>query len=154
ARRGIVIKDPAVLERIDRCRTAIFDKTGTLTYGQARLTEILPARGSSLQALLALVASLERYSRHPLAAAVIDAAMEAGVPFSDASEVSEPVGAGLRGRIGSTMVHVISRAQLSRQLPGAVEAVPQSAGGLECVVLVDGRYAGLFRFRDEPRTEG
>jgi P-type E1-E2 ATPase len=43
ARRGIIIKDPAVLEKIDTCRTAIFDKTGTLTYGQPRLTELLPA---------------------------------------------------------------------------------------------------------------
>src|SRR5262249_25581641 len=39
ARRGIIIKDPAVLEKIDTCRTAIFDKTGTLTYGQPKLTE-------------------------------------------------------------------------------------------------------------------
>ena len=46
ARRGIIIKDPAVLEKIDTCRTAIFDKTGTLTYGEPRLTEVLPAPGS------------------------------------------------------------------------------------------------------------
>ena len=45
ARRGIIIKDPAVLEKIDTCRTAIFDKTGTLTYGQPKLTEVLPADG-------------------------------------------------------------------------------------------------------------
>jgi heavy metal translocating P-type ATPase len=154
ARRGIVIKDPAVLERIDTCRTAIFDKTGTLTYGQARLTEILPAPGVSAQELLVLTASVERYSRHPLAGAVIDAAVEAKMSFSEASEVSEPAGQGLRGRIGSTMVHVISRAQLIGQLPDAMKDVPGSAGGLECIVLLDGRYGGLFRFRDEPRTEG
>ena len=46
ARRGIIIKDPAVLEKIDTCRIAIFDKTGTLTYGQPKLTEVLPAAGS------------------------------------------------------------------------------------------------------------
>src|ERR1019366_2370540 len=45
ARRGIIIKDPAVLEKIDTCRTAIFDKTGTLTYGQPRLTELIPGQG-------------------------------------------------------------------------------------------------------------
>ena len=45
ARRGIIIKDPAVLEKIDTCRTAIFDKTGTLTYGEPQLTELLPAPG-------------------------------------------------------------------------------------------------------------
>ncbi len=47
ARRGIIIKDPAVLEHIDTCRTAIFDKTGTLTYGKPKLTEVLPAVGFS-----------------------------------------------------------------------------------------------------------
>jgi len=45
ARRGIVIKDPAVLEKIDTCRTAIFDKTGTLTYGEPKLIEVIPAPG-------------------------------------------------------------------------------------------------------------
>src|SRR5204862_3831653 len=45
ARRGIIIKDPSVLEKIDTCRTAIFDKTGTLTYGSPHLTKILPAAG-------------------------------------------------------------------------------------------------------------
>ena len=47
ARRGIIIKDPAVLEKIDTCRTAIFDKTGTLTYGQPKLTELIPGPGFS-----------------------------------------------------------------------------------------------------------
>src|SRR5262249_30361513 len=47
ARRGIVIKDPAVLETIATCRTAIFDKTGTLTYGRPKLTEVIPGPGFS-----------------------------------------------------------------------------------------------------------
>ncbi len=45
ARRGIVIKDPAVLETIDSCRVAIFDKTGTLTYGRPELIELVPGDG-------------------------------------------------------------------------------------------------------------
>ena len=74
ARRGIIIKDPAVLEKIDTCRTAIFDKTGTLTYGEPKLTELLPAAGFSEDDVLQLVASLERYSKHPLAGAILEAA--------------------------------------------------------------------------------
>ncbi len=66
ARRGIIIKDPAVLEKIDTCKTAIFDKTGTLTYGHPKLTEVLPGKGFRKDEVLAAVASLERYSRHPL----------------------------------------------------------------------------------------
>jgi cation transport ATPase len=74
ARRGIIIKDPAVLEKIDTCRIAIFDKTGTLTYGQPKLTEILPIDGFVRDEILAVVAGLERYSRHPLASAILEAA--------------------------------------------------------------------------------
>src|SRR5215472_14175792 len=54
ARRGIIVKDPAVLERIDNCRTAIFDKTGTLTYGQPRLTEVIVGAEFSADEALAL----------------------------------------------------------------------------------------------------
>src|SRR5262245_8713689 len=87
ARRGIIVKDPAVLETIDTCRTAIFDKTGTLTYGQPSLTEVVPCPGFEERDVLCLAASLERYSKHPLAAAVLNAAREVDVTLLDASEV-------------------------------------------------------------------
>jgi len=154
ARRGIIIKDPAVLEKIDTCRVAIFDKTGTLTYGQPKLTEVLPADGFAKDEALAAVASLERYSRHPLASAMIDAATEAKLSLAEAVEVSERPGEGLRGLIGGRAVQVTSRKKLAAQSPASAEALPPLAGGLECVVLIDGRYAATFRFRDEPRAEG
>ena len=154
ARRGIIIKDPAVLEKIDTCRIAIFDKTGTLTYGQPKLTEVLPAAGFTKDETLAAVASLERYSRHPLASAMIDAATEAKLPLQEAEEVSERPGEGLRGVIGGRTIQVTSRKKFAAQSPAAVELLPPLAGGLECVVLIDGRYAATFRFRDEPRAEG
>ncbi len=69
ATRSIVIRDPAVLETIDRCRTMVFDKTGTLTYGQPTLTDRVTAPGFDADEVLRLAASLERYSKHPLAAA-------------------------------------------------------------------------------------
>jgi heavy metal translocating P-type ATPase len=152
ARRGIVIKDPSLLERVDGCRSAIFDKTGTLTYGQAKLTEILPAPGQSSAELLAAVASLEQYSRHPLAGAVNDAAREAGALLEEASEVSESAGEGLRGRLGRRFVEVTSRAKLVAKCLDSASLLPAITSGLECVVTIDGRYAGLFRFRDEPRA--
>ncbi|WP_373926504.1 heavy metal translocating P-type ATPase [Paludisphaera borealis] len=154
ARRGVIIKDPAVLELIDTCRVAIFDKTGTLTYGQPKLTEILPADGFTKDETLGAVASLERYSRHPLASAMIDAAAEAKLPLQEAGEVSERPGEGLRGVIGGRTIQVTSRKKLALQSPTAAGSLPPLAGGLECVVLIDGRYAATFRFRDEPRAEG
>ena len=71
ARRGIIVKNPVVLETIATCRTAIFDKTGTLTYGRPRLTDQIVAPGTDAAHVLGLVASLERYSKHPLAQAVL-----------------------------------------------------------------------------------
>src|SRR6266852_6213325 len=67
ARRGIIIRDPAVLETIDTCTIAIFDKTGTLTIGQPQLIEIVPQPGFNEADALSLAASLEHYSKHPLA---------------------------------------------------------------------------------------
>jgi heavy metal translocating P-type ATPase len=152
ARRGIVIKDPTVLERIDTCRTAIFDKTGTLTYGQPKLTELLPAAGFTEADVLSALASLEQYSRHPLAPAVLAAARERGVPLEPATQVSEHPGEGLRGTLPGRAVQVTGRTQLERA--DGAQDLPPMLPGLECVVLIDGRYAGLCRFRDEPRREG
>jgi heavy metal translocating P-type ATPase len=154
ARRGIIIKDPAVLEKIDSCRTAIFDKTGTLTYGQPRLTETIPAPGFSELEVLALVGSLERYSKHPLATAIVAAAQAANLTLEDASAVSERPGEGLRGTVAGRTIQVTSRNKLVAHRPELKGELPVSAGGLECVVLVSGRYAATLRFRDEPRTDG
>jgi heavy metal translocating P-type ATPase len=153
ARRGIVIKDPAILETISRCRTAIFDKTGTLTYGQPKLVEILPAPGFGQHEVLGTVASLEKYSRHPLAEATVKAAAESGLPLAEAAEVSERPGEGLRGIIGGRSVNVTSRSKLLTVDPSTAALLPDQSAGLECVVLLDGRYAATFRYRDEPRTE-
>ena len=94
ARRGIIIKDPAVLEKVATCRTAIFDKTGTLTYGQPQLTELLPAPGWEEREVLALVAGLERYSKHPLAGAVLAAAEKQGVALPEAARGQRAARAG------------------------------------------------------------
>ncbi|MBX9754896.1 MAG: cadmium-translocating P-type ATPase [Pseudomonadaceae bacterium] len=154
ARRGIIIRDPAVLEKIDTCRVAIFDKTGTLTCGQPSLTEVLPAPGFSANQVLLALASLERYSRHPLAGAILSAAQTAGLELLEASAVSERPGQGLRGVINGQPVQVTSRKQLLLQLPAAAALLAPSADGLECIVLLAGQYAGACRFHDAPRAEG
>jgi len=154
AKRGIIIKDPAVLETISTCRVAIFDKTGTLTYGKPKLTEILPAEGFEANTVLGLVASLERYSKHPLASAILEAAQKAKVPLQDASEVRELPGEGLNALIGGRRVHVTGRGKLAKRSPEMVGLLPEVVPGMECVVLIDEHYAAAFRLRDEPRPEG
>jgi heavy metal translocating P-type ATPase len=154
ARRAIIIKNPVVLEQVVRCRTAIFDKTGTLTYGEPKLTEQIIAPGFAQKELLALAASLELYSKHPLARAILTQAREESLQLQQATEVSEPPGQGLRGTVAGHLVEITSRAKLSSRGKADNFQLPPVAGGLECVVLLDGRLAATFRFRDAPRSEG
>ncbi len=154
AKRGIIIKNPVILEQIEECGTAIFDKTGTLTYGQPELSEIICAPGFTEKELLSLTATLERYSKHPLALAVFESAAKQGVPLHDAVEMHELPGQGLRGKVLGRNIQVTGRkALLKSAVPGS-ENLPATAEGLECVIVIDGRYAALFRFRDTPRPEG
>lgn len=153
ARRAIIVKSPVVLEQIAGCRTAIFDKTGTLTYGEPKLTEQLIATGFDQKEVLTLVASLERYSKHPLSRAIIAAAKAQSLTLPEASAVSEQPGHGLRGTVAGHELQITSRNKLiSQNLPGT-DQLPPITGGLECVVVIDGHYAAALRFRDAPRAE-
>ncbi|MEQ8667631.1 MAG: heavy metal translocating P-type ATPase [Pirellulales bacterium] len=153
ARRAIIVKSPIVLEQVAECRTAIFDKTGTLTYGEPTLTEQLIAPGFDRQEVLSLVAGLERYSKHPLARAILGAATKAGVVLPEATEVGEQPGQGLHGTVSGHTLQITSRNKLIVQEVSGVDHLPPVAGGLECVVAIDRRYAAAFRFRDAPRAE-
>jgi len=149
ARRGIIIKNPAVLEQIDRCRTVIFDKTGTLTYGKPSLSEMLCAPGFSEDEVLRLTASLERYSKHPLSQAILEAAQKANLPVEIVSQISERPGEGLRGAVDHRNVWITSRTKIA----GQNIALPPVTSGLECLVFVDDTYAATFRFHDTPRSD-
>ena len=151
AKRSIIIKDPVALERAPHCSRMIFDKTGTLTIGEPTVTEILPAHANiSEHDLLQNVASLERYSKHPLAQALLNAASKRGIGFLEVSEVHEAPGRGLLGKVGTRQVMVTGRKKLTLDLQ---KQLPQVAMGLECVVLIDDLYVGLIRFRDQPRAD-
>ena len=153
ARRAIIIKSPVVLEQIATCRTAIFDKTGTLTFGQPALTDVVVAEGFVRADVLAIAASLERYSKHPLARALLAAAAAEQLVLAEASEVTEPPGEGLRGAVLGRQVAVTSRKMMLAIDPAAAAQFPAVAGGLECVVAIDRRYAATLRFRDAPRPD-
>jgi heavy metal-(Cd/Co/Hg/Pb/Zn)-translocating P-type ATPase len=154
ARRSLIIKNPAVLEQITNCRTAIFDKTGTLTYGEPKLTEQLVAPGFAQKEVLTLAASLELYSKHPLARAILAAASSQALQLQEASRVNEPPGQGLRGTVGGHEVQITSRKKLIIEKISGAQHLPPIIGGLECVIVIDGRFAAAFRLRDAPRAEG
>src|SRR5262245_2784979 len=151
AKRGIIVRDPAALERIDNCRTIVLDKTGTLTYGEPALTDRVPAPGEDDQRVLQLTASVERYSKHPLAKPIRDAALANQLAWLEASEVRERPGDGLEGTVDGRRVRVIGRRRAEAE--GHGDALPPVATGLECVILVDGRYVAAYRFHDAPRED-
>jgi P-type E1-E2 ATPase len=99
------------------------------------------------------VAALERYSKHPLARAILAAAKEAGIDLPEATDVGEAPGQGLRGTVVGRPVRITSRDQLATLQVAGSDQLPPLAGGLECVVVIDERYAAAFRFRDAPRAE-
>lgn len=150
ARKGIVVKDPSILEKLGTCTTLIVDKTGTLTYGKPALTDVICFGNWSTREVLQIAASLEKYSKHPLAPAVLSAAQRENLDLLLPEDVFEIPGEGLRADISGHVVLLTGR----QKLPGHVlRQITDSASGLECVVMIDGGLAGLLRFRDEPRQE-
>ena len=154
ARRGIIIKNPAILEQIDRCRTIILDKTGTLTYGRPIVTQINCCNGFDKIQVLKYAASLEQYSKHPLAHSIIEAANKAGAGLTVVGQINEQVGQGLRGIVDGHAVMITSRSKLIKAGKESWFKGVSPSSGLECLLLIDDRLAAYFYFHDEPRLEG
>jgi heavy metal translocating P-type ATPase len=153
AARGIIIKDPSMLERISSCRTMIFDKTGTLTYGKPALTDIVCAPGVTEGEALRLAASMEQYSRHPLAAAILERAREAGLEFAPVTEAAERPGMGLTGQVGGKHIEITGRGKALQRYPDIAPLLPLLTAGMESILLINDSFAAAFRFRDQPRQE-
>ncbi|GAB3691699.1 heavy metal translocating P-type ATPase [Corynebacterium nasicanis] len=152
ARRGIIVKNPGMLENASQVKTIMFDKTGTLTYGRPVITDIDTAPGFAEDEVLALAASVERYSRHPLAEAIRAGAETRGLELPDVTEVSERPGQGLTGRVGGRHIRITNRRTAHEIDPASRELIPETSSGMESIVLVDDAYAAMIRLRDEPRA--
>lgn len=143
--RGILIKNPVVLEQFSACKTMILDKTGTLTYGTPTLTDQIVYNGMEKREILRLAASLEQYSKHPLASAIQKEAHRQGIELALVEEISEKKGEGLQGVVDHTHVEITGRKKVAAQLPRGT--------GLECVILINQQLAAYYRFHDAPRKE-
>ena len=150
AKRGIVIKRPVILEQVGNVRTMFFDKTGTLTHGEPVVTDVVCFSGSTATEVLSLSASVEQYSKHPLAGAILRAAEEQNIALQKIENISEKPGEGLRGSVAGKNVLVTGRRKLKPEL---ASKLPPTISGMECVVVVDGTLFGLIRFHDRPRSE-
>ena len=137
ATRGVLIRDGAAVQTLDRADTLVFDKTGTLTRGAPRVVEIFAAgdRTADTEArVLGLAAAVEDASEHPLARAVVDEARLRGIPFSRAAGVEARIGMGIVGHVDGAPV-VVGSARLLRG-----EGIPD-----EDIARVGRRFGGDAR---------
>jgi Cd2+/Zn2+-exporting ATPase len=158
ARRGLLIKGGAALEAIGRVRTIAFDKTGTLTEGAPRITDLLALSGNERR-VLALAASVENGSSHPLARAIVDRATTDGIPLRPVSNARAIPGyaamatiAGKEVAVGSRRYAVAEYGPLAPQMDAHVSAL-EADGKTVVLVLSGGEVTGLIALRDQPRGD-
>lgn len=150
---GVLIKDAAALEGMERIDTIIVDKTGTLTEGKPSVVAIKTAPGFDENEVLRLAASLERASEHPLAAAIVTAAVDRGITLVEPSEFDSPPGQGVLGSIGTRRVLVGNSEFLENEGlaagPFGDQADAMRRNGATAVfVAVEGTIAGVIAISD------
>jgi Cu+-exporting ATPase len=153
AQAGVLIKEAAALERFAAVDTLIVDKTGTLTEGRPKLTDVVAAEGFSEDELLALAASLEKGSEHPLAEAIVEGAKERGATAMDVSDFEAVTGKGVAGTVSGRKVALGNAAMMADLGVDFAElderaSVLQSEGRTTMFVAVDGKIAGLVAVAD------
>ncbi|MBF6088304.1 heavy metal translocating P-type ATPase [Nocardia cyriacigeorgica] len=161
SRHGVLVKSAVVMERLGTVDTVAFDKTGTLTEGRPQVSAIRAVTGElDADAMLALAAAAERDSEHPLAAAIVTAARDRGLPRPAVTAFDSRPGRGVRATVEGRVVEVGRPGDL---LPASTEtdsaamnaescvAEWESTGATAVVVTVDGRPAGVLAVTDRPR---
>jgi Cu+-exporting ATPase len=153
ASSGVLIRDAEALEALAGVDTLVVDKTGTLTEGRPRLEVVIDTDAADGDEALALAASLERGSEHPLAAAIVGAAEEKGLALAPATDFQSHTGRGVTGRVGNQTV-ALGNQMLLGELgieAGTLEerALAERAEGHTVVLLaVDGRARALLAVTD------
>ena len=158
ARQGILLRDPAALERAGRLTVIVWDKTGTLTEGRPRVTDLVPLEpGLFEDELLRLAAGLETLSEHPLAQAIAARAKERGLELPAAEGFAALVGRGVEGTVEGQALLVGSRGLMAERgvaLEAAAEDLArlQAEGKTVSVVAREGRVMGLIALQDTPKA--
>jgi Cu+-exporting ATPase len=153
AQAGVLIKNAEALERFASVDTLVVDKTGTLTVGKPALVAVVPAGEHGEDEILALAASLEQSSAHPLAHALVSGARERGIALREVEDFASVSGKGLTGRVGGIDL-AIGNAALMKDVGTDVAAVEQSAarhrdeGAGVMFVAIGGALAGFVAVAD------
>jgi Cu+-exporting ATPase len=151
AEYGVLIKSGAALETAHKINTIVFDKTGTITKGQPEVTDILPADGFKESEILALAASAEKGSEHPLGESIVRAAEEKGEILLSVEDFIAVPGHGIASTIGGRRVLLGNTRHMAAEKI-AVDASAADAlageGKTPMFVAIDGRYAGIIAVAD------
>lgn len=150
ARRGILFKDAAALERTARIDTMIFDKTGTLTLGTPHVVGVHPQPGYDDVTVLGLAASLESQSTHPLAHAIVAGARERNVAIAQPQSVAATRGLGIEGQVNNVPVIVGNRAFLGSN---SIVVPDESESITRVYVARNGRLVGSLDLGDTIRPQ-
>jgi len=153
AHAGVLVRNAEALELMEKVDTLVLDKTGTLTEGKPRLTQVIAMDSAPENDLLRLVASLERSSEHPLAAAIVSAAEERGLKLSATANFESLTGKGVIGQVEGREVAVGNTSLFAARhisvdtLSGKAEEL-RGQGQTVMLVAVDGKPAGLIAVAD------
>jgi Cu+-exporting ATPase len=156
AAAGILIKGGEPLQRLETIDTVVLDKTGTITEGKPAVTDVIVppnALGLSRDQVLMLAGSLERYSEHPLATAVVDCVQGAGLPLKDATQFEARAGHGAVGRVGSLEI-AIGNALLVETIGLAIDRLQEDAqrlareGKTPLYIAIDRTLVGIIAVAD------
>jgi Cu+-exporting ATPase len=153
ASAGVLIKNAEALERFEKVNTLVVDKTGTLTEGKPRVIRVVPAPGFDDATVLALAASLERSSEHPLAAAIVAAARDIGVPLEEVADFGSVTGKGVAGKVGGRTVSLGNAAMMRDQgialgdLEIQADALRRD-GATALFAAIDGKPGGVIAVAD------
>jgi Cd2+/Zn2+-exporting ATPase len=156
ARKGVLIKGGMHLERTSRVRCIAFDKTGTLTRGAPEVVDVVALNGAGVASIVALAASVERRSTHPIAQAILQYAAAARVVSAPADAMSALVGRGAEGRVDGHRVllgnHRLfeERGLCSSEIHDRLEEMA-AAGRTPVLVARDEQPIGIIAVADRPR---
>ena len=153
AQAGILIRNAEALERLEKIDTLVVDKTGTLTEGKPKVVALRPAQGVSEDELLKLAASLERGSEHPLAAAIVRAAVDRSLALAKVEGFESVSGKGVTGIIDERKVALGNQPMMqAAQIDvGALEGLAdelRSDGATAIFAALDGKAAGVIGVAD------
>ncbi len=153
AERGILIRDPAILESISKIDTVFFDKTGTMTYGEPSLNEIvLLDELADKDKIIHLLGSLEQYSTHPLSKPILKYFKDRDISLIIPDVCEEKAGIGLIGKFKNDEVVVTSRRKAIELFQAS--ALPEKTIGLEALVIFNSKPTLLITFTDKLKKGG